>query len=388
MVHTKLKICVVGAGVGWSLLLIYVLSSLKWQPGDITDTQQRSVRTNQADNVPLARAAKSHVLLGELIEAGKINNGSQPKEVTTVQRILPQMDSFDNGTQTQGKVVRVIISGDSDTLLGVIAAMNSVVTNTKSPVHFYVTLPKIIIPDFRKWVANTKLHKVNYSIHPHVPQIPKGKPHFAKIYLQTIFPELDGRFIYLDADVIVQGDVSELIDVPVRSSHFGAFSEDCASGSKQASLAKPRYSAHINFQHPKLKGVKIKPKACTFNTDVFVANLSVWKSSGVSFQLMDWVNSSKDDPIYGLEPEADEAEAAMLIVMYKRTSPLPHLWHIGDLGVSLGASYSKHFIQKAKLLHWNGHFKPWSRRAAFMECWMKYYIPDPGKKYKPIKISI
>lgn len=49
------------AGVGWSLLLVYVLSSLKWQPGDITDTHQRSAHANQADNVPLARAAKSHV---------------------------------------------------------------------------------------------------------------------------------------------------------------------------------------------------------------------------------------------------------------------------------------------------------------------------------------
>lgn len=37
-------------------------------------------------------------------------------------------------------------------------------------------------------------------------------------------------------------------------------------------------------------------------------------------------------PIYGQEPETDEAEAAMLIVLYQKTVQLPHLWHVGDLG--------------------------------------------------------
>ncbi|KAK8749149.1 hypothetical protein OTU49_015700 [Cherax quadricarinatus] len=380
MAHTKLKVCVVVTGVGWTVLLVYVMSSLKWQPGDITDTQRRSAHTSLADNVPLARAAKSHVLLGELIEAAKMNSGNQSK-VNTLSSVTSNVSS----TQNSGKTVKIVISGNADTLIGVTSAMNSVVSNTKSSVRFYITLPKIVIPDFRKWVLQTKLHRVNYTIRPHDPQMPKGKPHFAKIYLQSIFPDLDGRFIYLDSDVIVQGDVSELIDVDIRSSHLGAFSEECNSGSKRFNLAKPRYSTHINLQHPKLRGFKIKPKSCTFNTDVFVADMNVWKSSNVSLLLMDWVNSSKNDPIYGLEPEADEAEAAMLIVMYNRVSPLPQLWHVGDLGATSGGGYSKQFIKKAKLLHWNGHFKPWSRRTAFVESWTRYYIPDPDKKHRPVK---
>nr|XP_045588335.1 glycosyltransferase 8 domain-containing protein 1-like [Procambarus clarkii] len=386
MVHTKLKVCVVVAGIGWCVLLVYVMSSLKWHPGDITNSHRHSSQASQVDNVPLARAAKSHVLLGELIEAAKINSGNQSK-VKTVHNTLPIISSNVSSAQNSGKAVNIVISGDAETLVGVTTAMNSIVSNTKSSVHFYITLPKIVIPDFRKWVLQTVLHRVNYTVRPHVPQIPKKKPHFAKIYLKSIFPELDGRFIYLDTDVIIQGDVRELIDVAIKSSHLGAFADDCQLGSKRFNLAKPRYSTHINLQHHKLKGVKIKPKACTFNTDVFVGDMTAWKASNISNLLMDWVNSSKSDPIYGLEPEANEAEAAILIVMYNRVSPLPQPWHVGDLGVTPGARYSKEFIKKAKLLHWNGHFKPWSRRAAFMESWIKYYIPDPDKKYKPVKIN-
>lgn len=44
----------------------------------------------------------SKVLLGELIEAGKMNNGSQPQDLTTVRRIFPQVGNFDNNTRNPG----------------------------------------------------------------------------------------------------------------------------------------------------------------------------------------------------------------------------------------------------------------------------------------------
>lgn len=90
----------------------------------------------------------------------------------------------------------------------------------------------------------------------------------------------------------LKGNIKELNNVPLDANHLGAFSEDCTSVSKRFNMAKPRYSTHINLQHPKLKGNKIKPMACTFNTNVFVANMTKWKVENVTMQLMDWVMSS------------------------------------------------------------------------------------------------
>ena len=36
--------------------------------------------------------------------------------------------------------------------------------------------------------------------------------------------------------------------------------------------------------------------------------------------------------IVGIDPEVDEAEIAMLIVMYEKTASLPQLWHLSQLG--------------------------------------------------------
>ncbi|KAL0181709.1 hypothetical protein M9458_024115, partial [Cirrhinus mrigala] len=50
-----------------------------------------------------------------------------------------------------------------------------------------------------------------------------------------------------------------------------------------------------------------------------------------------------------------------------------------------GNRYSPQFVKAAKLLHWNGHYKPWGRASSFSEIWDKWYIPDPTGKFRPIR---
>lgn len=57
-------------------------------------------------------------------------------------------------------------------------------------------------------------------------------------------------------------------------------------------------------------------------------------------------------------------------------------------GLSPGAGYSKDYVKTAKLLRWDGHFKPWGRRSAFSEVWLHYALPDPLNKYRHKKIHI
>lgn len=54
-------------------------------------------------------------------------------------------------------------------------------------------------------------------------------------------------------------------------------------------------------------------------------------------------------------------------------------------GSSAGNRYSPQFVKAAKLLHWNGHFKPWGRTASFADVWEKWYIPDPSGKFNLIR---
>lgn len=50
-----------------------------------------------------------------------------------------------------------------------------------------------------------------------------------------------------------------------------------------------------------------------------------------------------------------------------------------------GNRYSAQFVKAAKLLHWNGHYKPWGRTSSFSDIWDKWYIPDPTGKFHTIR---
>ena len=57
-------------------------------------------------------------------------------------------------------------------------------------------------------------------------------------------------------------------------------------------------------------------------------------------------------------------------------------------GVPRSPRYSPFFISNAKLLHWNGHLKPWksSRSYTFeQKLWDKYFIRDPLARFIPIR---
>lgn len=50
-----------------------------------------------------------------------------------------------------------------------------------------------------------------------------------------------------------------------------------------------------------------------------------------------------------------------------------------------GSRYSSQFVKAAKLLHWNGHYKPWGRGSSFTDVWDKWFIPDPTGKFHPVR---
>jgi len=55
--------------------------------------------------------------------------------------------------------------------------------------------------------------------------------------------------------------------------------------------------------------------------------------------------------------------------------------------MTLSKRYSSQTIERAKLLHWSGPYKPWQQgiAAPYSSVWRKYFVPDPTGKYHPRK---
>ena len=63
---------------------------------------------------------------------------------------------------------------------------------------------------------------------------------FARFYFPRLFPEITGRLVVVDSDAIVQGDIEELSEIPMRTGDAVAFSDDCTAVSNRVGLHQVR----------------------------------------------------------------------------------------------------------------------------------------------------
>ncbi|XP_023704912.1 glycosyltransferase 8 domain-containing protein 1-like isoform X2 [Cryptotermes secundus] len=290
--------------------------------------------------------------------------------------------SMRNVSRRRDATVRVLIASDGFCLGGLVSAVNSVLQHTRHDVKFYIVTTAEELPHLRKWIEATKLHKMTYELH----ALPALGLQHVKIRATELFPELGGRLVYLDCDVIVQGDIWELFSANIRPNHYGAFSQNCVGpAADMPQVRKPRYGAFVNLRHSDLRAPNMDKDDCPFATGVFVANLTLWRWHRVAEKMQHWLAVHRREKIVGTHTTADVVEAAMLIVLYGNVTVLDPMWHVQHLGASYNSRYSKQFIESAKLLHWSGRFKPWSHRAAHAQVWDRYYIPDPTGQFRPAR---
>ncbi|XP_072328792.1 glycosyltransferase 8 domain-containing protein 1 isoform X6 [Scyliorhinus torazame] len=143
-----------------------------------------------------------------------------------------------------GEEIPVLIPAVEERLGGVIAAVNSIFRNTRSNVVFYIVTTNDTIDHLRAWLQKEELMGIKYKILGFDPHILKGKVQvegdstevkpltFVRFYLPMLISGTE-KAIYLDDDVIVQGDIRELYDTELKAGHAAAFSEDCDSVSSK-----------------------------------------------------------------------------------------------------------------------------------------------------------
>ncbi|XP_006815098.1 glycosyltransferase 8 domain-containing protein 1-like [Saccoglossus kowalevskii] len=279
-----------------------------------------------------------------------------------------------------------------------VAAMNSVYKNAKGPVHFLLVVDKDSEDHLRKWITQTELRTLNYTLTTFNEDWTKGKIaakgtrkelacplNFARFYIPKLFPNINGRIVYIDTDVIVQGDIIQLNNTRIKPGHIAAFSEDCSSLSKRFNLFQNNYANFLNFQNEQVKALGMSPGTCSFNSGVFVVDMNAWKEGKITERLEFWMSLNTVMDVYGNQRGGGASQPPMLIVFYGIHSTIDPMWHVRHLGWSSGTRYSEEFLNQAKLVHWNGNFKPWKGKAQYSKIWDQYYIADPTGTFKVIR---
>ncbi|XP_058855719.1 glycosyltransferase 8 domain-containing protein 1-like isoform X2 [Acipenser ruthenus] len=204
-----------------------------------------------------------------------------------------------------GEEVPVVITAAGERLGALIAAMNSIYSNTKSNVVFHIVTMNDTADHLKNWLSKTGLKDIKYRIVQFDPRVLEGKIRhnpveseplkpltFARFFLPTFVP--DGKkAIYLDDDVIVQGDIQELYNTKLKTGHAVAFSDDCDSASLKGLVRgagnQYNYIGFLDYKKDSIRKLGMKATTCSFNPGVFVANLTEWKRQNITKQLEKWM---------------------------------------------------------------------------------------------------
>lgn len=202
---------------------------------------------------------------------------------------------------------------------------------------------------------------------------------FARFYLSSLLPASASKVLYLDADVIVQGDAAELSDqslphgelcaATLRSKAIGDKGVASLKGVKLGKRFRERYGAELPLT---VKG---------FNAGVFVFNLREWRRLNLTAEAEHWIVANNREKLYAL---GSQPPLTLSILGARkgtgRCQPLPPEWHLDCLGC-LGAGRLKtaEQLRSAKLLHWNGPNKPFTTGGRGKKAHKELFKPYQGK---------
>ncbi|KAG7238339.1 hypothetical protein INR49_031055 [Caranx melampygus] len=236
----------------------------------------------------------------------------------------------------KGEEIPVLITASEERLGAVVAAMNSIYQNSKANVVFTIVTLNDTVDHLKVWLKEPKLRTIKYKIVVFKPELLSGKTPkdpqaletvkpskpltFARFYLPTYIPEAE-KAIYLDDDIIVQGDIQELYENNLKPGHAAAFSDDCDSASAKGIIRG------AGNQKEAIKKLGMRVNTCTFNPGVIIANLTEWKNQNVTQRLEHWMELNAQDDLYSKTLAESITTPPLLIVFYKRHSNIDPMWH-------------------------------------------------------------
>ncbi|XP_036375625.1 glycosyltransferase 8 domain-containing protein 2 [Megalops cyprinoides] len=295
--------------------------------------------------------------------------------------------------------ILVVVCAAEERMGAAMATINSIRSNTEASVFFYIVTLHDTVTYARQYIQKSELKDIKYKILEFNPMVLKGRVrpdssrpellhplNFVRFYLPLLVVR-HKRAIYLDDDVIVQGDIQELYKTRLEPGHAAAFASDCDLPSEvvRSMGMQTTYMGFLDYRKLEVRELGINPSDCSFNPGVIVADIEAWKRQKITKQLETWMQHNFRTNLYSSAMAGGVATPPMLIVFHGKHTAIDPMWHVGHLGWSPDTLYSDASLQEAQLLHWSGRFKPWDYPAVHMELWERWYVPDPTGKFSLVR---
>ena len=274
----------------------------------------------------------------------------------------------------------MVVAADEPLWPGVAGLIRSANSSTSSPEalrFFLVTLPEelgaarramecygvaelvVLVP----FAPATLASRVRVVADPKVTGHLASPLNFARFYLPQLLPPTVRRVLYLDADVVVQGDLRELFAAPLPP--------------RVPLAAVPRADAHFRYARYVKKcdgvyasrygGARLNASAPTFNAGVALVDLRAWAQLALTREAEWWMARHADAPdgLWALG-----SQPIMHLMLHGRWAPLPPRWNLDGLGRV--PALRAEALARARLLHWTGRRKPWLRDGLYARLFARH----------------
>lgn len=271
--------------------------------------------------------------------------------------------------------INIVIAADGVFWRGVFAAMHSVALNSRRPgrVHIFPIVYSVEKALFERQLAC--MNASNWGLGGiHAVGIPRNKYwrpdskvlkgrldrplNFIRFYMHRILPPSVRKVLYMDADVLVRGDIQEVWDyMPTEAGNWLCGASHSSSmgakfGKAQAAFEE-RYHRSINLTAP------------SFNAGICFFNLRRWVELGVDAEVVYWLGRMREKIYF------KGSQSPLVLSVHgvaDRCLPLPSGWHVIT---SMSQAWTPH----DKLVHWAGKYKPWKSTGMTGHTW-KCYEPS------------
>ncbi|XP_072968277.1 probable galacturonosyltransferase 15 isoform X1 [Typha angustifolia] len=177
---------------------------------------------------------------------------------------------------------------------------------------------------------------------------------YLKIHLPEFFPKLN-RVIFLDDDVVVRRDLTQLWVVDLSGSVMGAVGVQGKDNTEGSLCIEKKLGEYFNFSNPtaSLQSLGLRRDQCAWSWGVNLFNLQAWRRTNITETYQYWLRKNRESELalwhMGSLPPA-------LIAFNGQVHPIESSWHLSGLGWQ---EPNLELLESAAVLHFSGPGKPW-----------------------------
>lgn len=256
----------------------------------------------------------------------------------------------------------------------------SILYNKKSnqPIVFHIVTDCISHNEYNKLEQITATYGATLVAHTvdsgEFKQLPVGhhisKATYYRLIITEILPASIEKILYLDVDLLIRADISELWNTPI-SAHYAAAVQDVGIESKGVLLRQI---------------LAMPPEEPYFNAGVLLMNVTKWRAESVSSKVLHFINDNTDRILYA---DQDGLNA----ILWGKWVAVHPKWNVYRVAFRKYYKWQEkrklsadllQAVRNPSIVHFTGPLKPWhdSCLMPYVNEYYFYLAMTPWKDYR------